>query len=166
MYLRDDGRTRHGRLVTPDEPAAGPPAAAPSPAAVTAFTSSTAAVQSSVTSDALQFSAPGGVTNETLPIAPLHLWREFSGPLIHTPVDTSGTLFPWPPGSERRPSSWRQFTSSATSETRMGHANGEGGQERDGDDDDKDEEMRDEDEGDDANGDKGCVANAHNASKN
>jgi hypothetical protein len=49
MYLRDDGRTRHGKLVTPDDPAAAPSAAA------------------------VEASAPGGVYDATLPISLPHL---------------------------------------------------------------------------------------------
>ena len=156
MYLRDDGRTRHGKLVTPDQPAAAPPAPASSPV-VSSATSPPAAVQTS---------APGEVTNEALPIAPLHLWRDFSGPLIHKPVNVSGTPFPWPPRSEGVTSSWRQFVSSPTAETRMGNANGDDAQERDGGDDDKDEEMSDGDnEGDDVEEAQGRTAGDDNASK-
>ena len=46
------------------------------------------------------------------------------------------------PQSERLPVSWRQFASSVTAETRMGDANGDGGQgEHDDDDNNKDVEM-------------------------
>ncbi|KAG9591298.1 hypothetical protein KCU77_g3935, partial [Aureobasidium melanogenum] len=73
MYLRDDGRTRDGELVTPDDPAATPTAAA------------------------VAASAPGGVYDPSLPIAPLHLWRDFSSPFVSTPINASGTPFPWTP---------------------------------------------------------------------
>ncbi|KAH0277500.1 hypothetical protein KCU91_g3124, partial [Aureobasidium melanogenum] len=73
MYLRDDGRTRDGELVTPDDPAATPTAAA------------------------VAASAPRGVYDPSLPIAPLHLWRDFSSPFVSTPINASGTPFPWTP---------------------------------------------------------------------
>lgn len=159
MYLRDDGRTRHGKLVTPDEPAGRPSEAAPSePSETEPSAGSSAAI--------VQVPTLGGDANEALPIAPLHLWRDFSGPLVYKPVDVSGTPFPWPPRSERVPSSWRQFASFATAETHMGNANGDGGQERDGDDDkDKDEEMSEGDEEDGVDEDEHHTANDDKVSK-
>ena len=142
MYLRDDGRTRHGRLVTPDTPVALVAATSAAPPA----TPSAAVLSPTV----VQAATPGAVSDDTLPIAPLHLWRDFSGPLVYKPVDVSGTPFPWSPRSERLPVSWRQFASSVTAETRMGNANGDGGQGQGNDDDDKDVEMGEADEEDDA----------------
>ncbi|KAG9974593.1 hypothetical protein KCU78_g22902, partial [Aureobasidium melanogenum] len=86
MYLRDDGRTRDGELVTPDDPAAAPTAAA------------------------VAASAPGEVYDPSLPIAPLHLWRDFTGPLVSTPINASGTPFPWTPSAaESAPARWQDL---------------------------------------------------------
>jgi hypothetical protein len=97
MYLRDDGRTRHGKLVTPDDPAAAPSAAA------------------------VEASAPGGFYDETLPISPPHLWRGFTGPSVWTPINASGTPFPYQSVSL----AVRQHP---TAEERMGDADGSGNQ--------------------------------------
>ncbi|KAH0362794.1 hypothetical protein KCU65_g7825, partial [Aureobasidium melanogenum] len=138
MYLRDDGRTRHGKLVVPDGPAAAPQAAA----------------------------APGGVGNSSLPIAPLHLWRGFSGHSVFTPINASGTPFPWTPNAaESAPARWQDFmpkkssenvslslrqhpSSAAAAEKHKGDADGDGNEEQDDDDDD---EMSEEDEEDEDN---------------
>ena len=86
MYLRDDGRTRDGEVVIPDDPAAAPQAAA------------------------VEASAPGGVYNASLPIAPLHLWRDFTSASISTPVSASGTPYPWTTSaSESAPARWQDF---------------------------------------------------------
>ncbi|KAH0357304.1 hypothetical protein KCU83_g802, partial [Aureobasidium melanogenum] len=104
MYLRDDGRTRDGELVTPDDPAATPTAAA------------------------VAASAPGAVYDPSLPIAPLHLWRDFSGPLVSTPIKASGTPFPWTPS-----------VAESTPAPSSSGAKDDGNEEKD-DNDDEDEE--------------------------
>lgn len=125
MYLRDDGRTRQGKLVTPDDPAAAPQAAA-----VTA-------------------SAPGGVYDPTLPTAPLHLWRGFSGPSAFTPINASGTPFPWTPSaSESTPAHWQDFMPKQSNEgvsltlrqPPSSAGTKDDGNEKKGDEDDEDEE--------------------------
>lgn len=150
VYLRDDGRTRHGKLVTPDAPVAPVATTSAAPPA----TPSTAALSPA----AVQASTPGGVSDDALPIAPLHLWRDFSGPLVYKPVDVSGAPFPWPLRSERLPSSWRQFASSVTAETHKGDAG-------DNDTKEKDEEMSGGDEEDDTREAEGRNDNDENASK-
>ncbi|KAG9522543.1 hypothetical protein KCV07_g2956, partial [Aureobasidium melanogenum] len=125
MYLRDDGRTRDGELVTPDDPAAAPTAAA------------------------VAASAPGGVYDPSLPIAPLHLWRDFTGPLVSTPINASGTPFSWTPSaSKSTPVRWQDFVSKQSSNglslalrqpPSSGGTKDDGNEEKD-DDDDEDEE--------------------------
>ncbi|KAG9686251.1 hypothetical protein KCU95_g3225, partial [Aureobasidium melanogenum] len=92
MYLRDDGRTRDGEFVVPDDPAAAPQAAAE------------------------QASAPGGVYDESLSIAPLHLWRDFSGASVFMPVSASGTPFPWTPSAPEFSTRWQDFLPKQSSE--------------------------------------------------
>ncbi|CAD0095857.1 unnamed protein product [Aureobasidium vineae] len=147
MYLRDDGRTREGHLVTPDDPADAPQAAA------------------------VELSAPGGVYDEELlRVAPLGLWRSFTSLSVLLPNHTSGAPFLWAPSAEdRAPARWqdfvpkqsgvgvsltlRQLPSSATAEERMGDTNGDGSQDKDDDDDDgEDEKMSEEDEEDEEEG--------------
>ncbi|CAD0108197.1 unnamed protein product [Aureobasidium uvarum] len=151
MYLRDDGRNREGHLVTPDDPADAPQAAA------------------------VEASAPGGVYDERLSTAPLSLWRSFTSPSVFLPTCVSGTPFlSAPSAGGRAPARWqdfvpeqsgvamsltlRQLSSSETAEERMGDANGVGSQEKDDDDSDgEDEEMSEEDEEDEEEG-KGQTA--------
>lgn len=92
MYLRDDGRTRDGEFVTPDDPAAAPQAAA------------------------VAASASGGVYDESLPSAPLHLWRDLSGASVFTPVSASGTLFPCTPSAPESSARWQDFLPKQSSE--------------------------------------------------
>ncbi|KAK6001829.1 hypothetical protein QM012_002319 [Aureobasidium pullulans] len=94
MYLRDDGRTKQGKLVTPDDPDAAPQSAA------------------------VAASAPGGVYDPSLPIAPLHLWRGFNGPSAFTPINVSGTPFPWTSSaSESTPARWQDFMPKSSSKS-------------------------------------------------
>jgi hypothetical protein len=123
MYLRDDGRTRHGKLVTPDDPAAVPSAAA------------------------VDASAPGGVYDSTLPVSPPHLWRGFTGPSVFTPINATGTPFPWTPRGESVSLALRQHSSSAAVEERNGSPDGDGNQEKDEEMSEGGEEEEDEDEG-------------------
>jgi len=104
MYLRDDGRTRHGKLVTPDDPDDAPSAAA------------------------VEASAPSGVYDETLPISPPHLWRGFTGPSVFTPINASGTPFPWTSSDQSVSLTVRQRP---TAEERMGNADNGGNLEKD-----------------------------------
>lgn len=137
MYLRDDGRTRHGKLVVPDDPAAAPRAAA------------------------VEASAPGGVYDPSLPTAPLHLWRGFSGPSAFTPINASGTPFPWTPSAaESAPARWQDFMPKKSSEgvsltlrqhpsstaARKHKGDAEDGGKEEKDDDDDDEKISEEDE--------------------
>jgi len=155
VYLRDDGRTRHGKLVIPDQPIAAPSAATQSTATPETLSAAAPSTPSAtaISPAIVQAATPGADSDDTLPIAPLHLWRDFSGPLVYKPVDVSGTPFPWPPRSERLPSSWRQFASSVTAETHKGNA---------GDDDTKEkgEEMS---EGDEENDDDAKETEGRNA---
>jgi hypothetical protein len=133
MYLRDDGRTRHGKLVTPDDPAAAPSAAA------------------------VDASAPGGVYDSTLPISPPHLWRGFTGPSVFTPINVSGTPFPWTPRGESVSLALRQHSSSVAAEERDGSVEGDGNQEEDEEMSEGGEcEEEDEDEGKDHAADDEC----------
>jgi hypothetical protein len=125
MYLRDDGRTRHGKLVTPDDPAAAPSAAA------------------------VDASAPGGVYDSTLPISPPHLWRGFTGPSVFTPINATGTPFPWTPRGESVSLALRQHSSSAVGEEHNSGAEGDGNQEK------EDEEMSEGGEGEEEDEDEG-----------
>ncbi|KAG9557705.1 hypothetical protein KCU71_g8289, partial [Aureobasidium melanogenum] len=130
MYLRDDGRTRDGELVTPDDPAAAPTAAA------------------------VAASAPGGVYDPSLPIAPLHLWRDFTGPLVSTPINASGTPLPWTPSaSKSTPARWQDFVSKQSSNglslalrqpPSSGGTKDDGNEEKDDDDDEDDDEDKEE----------------------
>lgn len=131
MYLRDDGRTRHGKLVTPDDPAAAPSAAA------------------------VEASAPGGVYDATLPISLPHLWRGFTGPSVSTTINVSGTPFPWTPRAKGVSLSLRQQPSSATTEQRMGNTAGVGHQEQDEEMSEGDEVEKEESKGHTANNDEG-----------
>lgn len=119
MYLRDDGRTRHGKLVTPDDPAAAPSAAA------------------------VEASAPGGFYDESLPISPPHLWRGFTGPSVWTPINASGTPFPWTSRDQSVSLAVRQHPAD---EERMGDADGSGNQEKDEEMSEGGEEEEDEED--------------------
>ncbi|KAG9829604.1 hypothetical protein KCU68_g13652, partial [Aureobasidium melanogenum] len=127
MYLRDDGHTREGELVTPDDPAAAPQAAA------------------------VAASAPGGVYDPSLPTVPLHLWRDFTGPLASTPINASGTPFPWTPSaSESTPARWQDFMPKQSSDglsLALRQPPSSGGTKDDGNEEKDDDNDEDEEEG-------------------
>ncbi|KAH0291927.1 hypothetical protein M436DRAFT_66293 [Aureobasidium namibiae CBS 147.97] len=101
--------------------------------------------------------------NDTLPTAPLHLWRDFSGPFVYTPINASGTPFSWPP-SDGMPSSLRHWSSFATAETHMGNAGDDDTKENDEEMSEGDEE-EEEDDDDDVREAEGHNDNDENASK-
>ncbi|CAD0101256.1 unnamed protein product, partial [Aureobasidium mustum] len=139
MYLRDDGRTRHGKLVVPDDPAAAPRAAA------------------------VEASAPGGLAFRAPTSLAWFLWP--FGLHAHQRV---WHPFPWTPSAaESAPARWQDFmpkkssegvslslrqhpsSAAAAAEKHKGDADDGGREEKD--DDDDDEEMGEEDEEDENN---------------
>ncbi|KAI5245639.1 hypothetical protein E4T42_06705 [Aureobasidium subglaciale] len=107
------------------------PAPAPAPAPILASIPAPAHIVATI-------GAPG------LPIAPLHLWRDFSGPLVNSVDSVSSTEFTWPPSAvERAPVHWRDFLPSSEDEDEEMEESGEDGDDNDDDDDETDEEDED-----------------------